>query len=189
MPKVQLFNKNDALIKAMDLFWQKGYKGTSLGDLTNALDIGKGSFYNTFKSKRNLFEQCISIYRSNSINSLKEILEAEKNVKKGLQNFLKINFEYAINDPLQRGCFLTNECTELAASDEQINQLLSEHYKLMRAVMTDYLSNGSDLTKETIYDIVNTMITYFIGMTVEVKLINNQDHIESSINCLIKSLF
>ena len=189
MPKVELFNKEEALLKAMNLFWNKGYNNTSLNDLTNALGIGKGSLYNTFKSKRNLFEECVIIYKNNSISGLKEVLEAEINVKKGLCNFLKINLEYAINDPQHRGCFLTNTCTELANSDQQLNQSIQEHYKDMRAIISNYLTNNSDLTNEVISNDVNIIITFFIGMTVQVKLNENKENVESSINSLIESLF
>jgi TetR/AcrR family transcriptional repressor of nem operon len=189
MPRIKLFNQEEVLLKAMDLFWEKGYKGTSLGDLTRLLDIGKGSFYNTFKSKRALFEQCINSYRNNSINSLMEILKSEKDVKKGLQNFLKINLEYAINDPKQRGCFLSNTCAELAHTDAPMNQSMNEHYSQMKMIIKDYLASNSDLENDRIHLIAHTIITFFIGMTVEVKLHQQQNQIEWSIQHLIDALF
>ena len=54
--------------------------------------------------------------------------------------------------------------------------------------MTDYLARGSDLKKEAIEGITNTIITFFIGMTVEVKLQKSKKEIEQSINLLIQSL-
>ena len=189
MPRVELFDKYDAIQKAMNVFWQKGYKGTSLTDLTDTLGIGKGSFYNTFKSKRALFEQCINAYRGNSINTLKEILHAEEDVKKGLGNFLKMNLEYASNDPQHKGCFLTNTCTELAASDETIAQIMNDHYTTMKTIIIDYLNNGSELDKRTVKQFTDIIITFFIGMTVEVKLPNKKNQIEKSINQLLQILF
>lgn len=189
MPKVEQFDKHIALQEATNVFWQKGYKGTSLTDLTLALGIGKGSFYNTFKSKSVLFEQCINAYRCDSIKSLKEILQAEKNAKKGLRNFLKATLDYAVNDPEHKGCFLTNTCTELAASNECIAQLMNDHYKEMKLTISIYLKNASSLKNLTITQVANTIVTFFIGMTVEVKLQNNKKQIEQSIHHLLQSLF
>jgi AcrR family transcriptional regulator len=62
MLKIEQFDKNVALDKAMNLFWYQGYKETSLTDLINTLGIKKQSLYNTFKSKRTLFEKWISVY-------------------------------------------------------------------------------------------------------------------------------
>lgn len=190
MSKIKQFNKSKAIQIALDVFWEKGYKGTSLTDLTESLGIGKGSFYNTFKSKRVLFEQCIDVFKENSINNLKEILHTEKEVKKGLLNYLKKTLQDAVNDQKHRGCFMTNISTELGASDTEIAQMMNDYYFKMKEVITNYLKNGSTLQNNTIKEIADTFITFFIGMTVEVKLQNdNKDQIETSIDRLLKSLF
>ena len=57
MPRVKMFNEQEALEKAMLLFWEKGYTATSLNDLTQSMGISKGSFYDTFHGKHDLFEK------------------------------------------------------------------------------------------------------------------------------------
>ena len=189
MPKIEQFDKSKAVQMALDVFWEKGYKGTSLTDLTESLGIGKGSFYNTFKSKRVLFEQCIHVFQENSVKNLKEKLHAEEDAKKGLHHYLKVTLEDAINDQKHKGCFMTNIATELGASDEDIAHMLNDYYAKMKVVLTDYLKNRSDLQNKTIKEITDTIITFFIGMTVEVKLQNNKSQIEKSIDHLIESFF
>ena len=44
MPRVKSFDKEEALGKALNLFWEKGYEATSLTDLTTHLGIEKGRF-------------------------------------------------------------------------------------------------------------------------------------------------
>ena len=189
MPKVKQFNKNNAINMALDVFWEKGYKGTSLTDLTESLGIGKGSFYNTYKSKRGLFEQCILVFQKNSVSNLKESLHTEKDVKKGLLNYLLKTLEDAVNDERHRGCFMTNISTELGSSDEEIAQVMNDYYLTMKVIITNYLQNGSELKNNAINEIANTIITFFIGLTVRVKLQNDKAQIEKSIHCLIESLF
>lgn len=188
MPKIEQFDKNKAIQLALDVFWEKGYKGTSLTDLTETLGIGKGSFYNTFKSKRGLFELCILVFQENSVNNLKKKLDAEVDVKRGLQNYLKATFEDAVNDQKHRGCFMTNISTELGASDEDIAQMMNDYYDKMKVIITNYLKDRSNLQNKTIIEISNTFITFFIGMTVQVKLQNEKMQIDKSIDCLIESL-
>ncbi len=94
-----------------------------------------------------------------------------------------------MNDPEHRGCFLTNTCSELSATDADIAKKMNEHFDKMRLIIRDYLSNGSELNKKTRENISNTIITFFIGMTVEVKLQKDKKQIEQSINLLIQSLF
>ena len=189
MPKSEQFHKNKAIQIALDLFWLNGFKGTSLSDLTHAIGIGKGSFYNTFKSKRALFEQCIDVFKENSVNNLRGKLRAEKDVKKGLQNYLLLTLEDAVNDQKHRGCFMTNISAEMGASDEEIGKMMNIYYAEMKAIISDYLKNGSDLPSENINEITNTIITFFIGMTVQVKLQSDKAQIEQSIYRLIQTLF
>ena len=52
MPWETKFNIDNAIDQAINVFWAKGYKSTSLNDLLDAMEINKGSFYNTFGSKK-----------------------------------------------------------------------------------------------------------------------------------------
>ena len=56
------FDKNNTLEKAMRVFWQNGYPGTSLTDLTTAMGINKSSLYAAFGNKEKLFNQAIEFY-------------------------------------------------------------------------------------------------------------------------------
>ena len=51
----KLFDENTALNAAMDVFWQKGYVGASLADLTQRMGINKPSMYSAFGNKEALF--------------------------------------------------------------------------------------------------------------------------------------
>jgi TetR/AcrR family transcriptional repressor of nem operon len=56
------FDHGQALDRATGLFWKNGYAGTSLRDLLKAMGIGEGSFYNTLKSKKRLYLDCVQRY-------------------------------------------------------------------------------------------------------------------------------
>ena len=56
------FDRDAALDKAMRLFWARGYEGTSVADLADALGIGKPSLYAAFGSKEALFYEALDLY-------------------------------------------------------------------------------------------------------------------------------
>ncbi|MBW7453970.1 TetR/AcrR family transcriptional regulator [Paenibacillus sepulcri] len=56
------FDIDIALESALRLFWQKGYEGTSLSDLTEAMNINRSSLYTTFGSKEELFRKVLDLY-------------------------------------------------------------------------------------------------------------------------------
>ena len=41
----------------MQVFWHKGYEATSMEDLLSAMDLNRGSLYDTFGDKRQLFSE------------------------------------------------------------------------------------------------------------------------------------
>src|SRR5690606_36339529 len=56
------FDMDTALEKALEVFWRKGYDGTSLSDLTEAMGINKPSLYAAFGNKEQLFLKAIELY-------------------------------------------------------------------------------------------------------------------------------
>ncbi len=63
MGRPREFDVEKALDTASELFWRKGYEGTSLSDLTGAIGIMPPSFYSAFKSKEALFKQIVDRYQ------------------------------------------------------------------------------------------------------------------------------
>ena len=74
MPRAKCFDRNDALEKAMKAFWSRGYEATSMQDLVDCMGINRGSLYNTFGGKHELFLEALDHYGQNSL--LKKMLTA-----------------------------------------------------------------------------------------------------------------
>ena len=56
------FDAEKALDRAMQVFWRKGYLGTSLSDLTDAMGIERPSLYAAFGNKKSLFRKALDRY-------------------------------------------------------------------------------------------------------------------------------
>lgn len=70
------FNENDVLQSAMEVFWAKGYVGSSLSDLTQSMGINKPSMYSTFGNKEALFIRATEFYIENNAKSHLVLLNA-----------------------------------------------------------------------------------------------------------------
>ena len=70
------FELEDALGRAMMVFWRKGYDGASLSDLTEALGITRPSLYAAFGSKEELFRQVLDRYDERTADFLAGSIEA-----------------------------------------------------------------------------------------------------------------
>jgi AcrR family transcriptional regulator len=62
MPRPRKLPENEALERALLLFWERGYDRTSIGDLGDALGVGPSSIYNAFGSKAALFRKALQHY-------------------------------------------------------------------------------------------------------------------------------
>ncbi|MBZ4323344.1 TetR/AcrR family transcriptional regulator [Streptomyces huiliensis] len=124
MGRPKQFDPDVAVERAMEVFWSKGYAATTPQDLVDALGIGKGSLYNAFGSKRELFERALCRYRDGQAVALVELLEAGGPVKERLRRTLHLLAEMDLADPGHRGCMAVNTAAELGAEDERAAELV-----------------------------------------------------------------
>ena len=69
------FCVDNALATALRIFWSKGYEGTSLSDLTEAMGITRPSLYAVFGNKEQLFRQALDLYEREKMAYVGEALE------------------------------------------------------------------------------------------------------------------
>ncbi len=113
------FDAGEALGQAMEVFWHKGYEGTSVQDLLNGMGINRGSMYDTFGDKRSLFLKTVEHYRKNVVGELVGRLTAPGsplgNIRQTLSEVAK---KSGSGDC--RGCLLTNTAVETAPHDAEV---------------------------------------------------------------------
>jgi TetR/AcrR family transcriptional repressor of nem operon len=124
MPRVKLFNENDVLEKAMNLFWKKGYDATSIQDLVNHLGINRASLYDTFEGKKELFAKVFLLYRETNSNGLKQFLSSQDDIKLGFSKLFIQVIEQSKSDIHNKGCFVVNTTIEFIPNDFEMIQVL-----------------------------------------------------------------
>ena len=111
------FDKEDALIKAMEVFWRKGYSGTSLSDLTEAMGINKPSLYAAFGNKEDLFVSAIKQYVNEyGIPHFEILMSPDSSFKERVKAYLESIAKMISDSKLPGGCFVTTSTCE-AGSD------------------------------------------------------------------------
>ncbi|KAF4516063.1 hypothetical protein B566_EDAN000300 [Ephemera danica] len=129
MPRSKEFNPDDALDHAMHIFWHKGYEASSMEDLLTAMGINRGSLYDTFGDKRQLFVKTLDHY-SHKVGADKFAILAQPGpALPSLRRFLRIMIEGALADPLRRGCLLTNSVMELGPHEHDIALKLKQAFQ------------------------------------------------------------
>lgn len=82
------FDKDAALDAALRVFWEKGYEGASLSDLTSAMGINRPSLYAAFGDKEALFRQVLDRYESGPVAFVHEVLK-DRSARRAVEKLLK----------------------------------------------------------------------------------------------------
>jgi TetR/AcrR family transcriptional repressor of nem operon len=126
------FDRNEALDKAMQLFWRQGYDGTSLSDLTAAMGVGRQSLYGAFGDKRTLFVACLERYTEEIFEkSLLSLLEGDGPPLAGIERVLDAWEAYVGSDQFT-GCLLGKALAELGMHDPKLDALLRKKLDRIR---------------------------------------------------------
>lgn len=132
MARLVEFNQQDAIRKAMEVFWKKGYNGASMRDLTDAMQINPSSLYNTIGDKRQLFIRCIDDYTQARAGALQTHASGFKSASKALISI--------INESVNSILYSSNSCLaikttfELAVTDKDVQAILKHESDLTYAL-------------------------------------------------------
>ena len=117
MGRPREFDKGEALERAMHVFWARGYDGTSLCDLIEAMGISKSSFYEAFGSKHDLFLSSLDYYRDNVIGLLSLKLASAPSPRAGIVAALNLVLDPPPQSDHPQGCFIGRCAVEIAGRD------------------------------------------------------------------------
>ncbi len=128
------FDTDQALQAAVQVFWSKGYEATSLQNLIDTMQISKSSFYQTFESKHQLFQNCINHYQDRFIRDINDSLQNAKTGRAFIEDTFKSMAGKARPASDRRGCLILNCASEFAQRDPVIARLISTSIQQMTDV-------------------------------------------------------
>ena len=129
------FDSEQALDAAMQVFWSKGYEATSLQDLIETMKISKSSFYQTFKSKHQLFQNCLHYYQDSFISDLSDSFQQAKTGRSFIENIFKAMPNKAKSSCDRRGCLILNCISEFSQRDPVIAKVTSKGIKQITNIL------------------------------------------------------
>ena len=124
MARTKDFDEIEVLGKAIDLFWHKGYNGTSMQDLVDGLGISRSSLYDTYGNKHTLFVKALESYQMRANEKISQLISQPAPVKETIKNLLEYMTSELLGDKNHKGCFMVNAEVEVAPHDKAISQIV-----------------------------------------------------------------
>lgn len=117
------FNLEKALDQAILMFWQKGYFGASLDDLTVAMGINRPSLYSAFGDKQSLFLQCVDRY-AETIGQKPSLALSDADIYSALAGFFNAVVETVCDESKPKGCLIACTLAECAEDIPEVRDRL-----------------------------------------------------------------
>jgi len=189
------FDKDNALEKAMLIFWQNGYPGTSLTDLMNVMGISKSSLYAAFGSKEELFNQAIEFYlNKHGVVHLAELFKTEQSLKERVRNYLFSIVNMVTNPDLPKGCLICNSTSEIAGyclPENSANNINAINQQTI-FTLTDFFEKEQQLGNlrdgNSSKAIANYLLTLQFGLAVSARNGSSMEDLKETVNFSIGQL-
>ncbi|MFC6010357.1 TetR/AcrR family transcriptional regulator [Nocardia lasii] len=142
MARPQNFDTDTVLDRAMQQFWTHGYANTSPAQLAEATGIGKGSLYNTFGSKRALFDLTLDRYGRLSVEMAEDHMARPGATRECLREYLRAAVDLDMSFPVRRGCLAVNTAAEMGGHDPDITEKLRDIEHRIVATLAARIDRG-----------------------------------------------
>jgi AcrR family transcriptional regulator len=134
------FDELEALEKATQVFWSKGYDGTTIDDLVAGMGVGRPSLYRVFGDKRTLFLRVLRAYAEKKGARAKKALLSPPALRASLASFLRHAVESATEEGSAAGCLL--ECVAPLVDDAEVRQFLQKSSAGAEAIVERRFRDG-----------------------------------------------
>src|SRR5436190_3313278 len=127
----QTFDRAEALTQAMQLFWERGFEGTSFDELIAVMGISPSSFYNSFGSKERLYQEATETYLAVAGEwFLRELNATGTDTRSAFHNVLLAAAREFTREGVPSGCMISLAGTHLPPSLNSVRDMMACHRQL-----------------------------------------------------------
>ncbi len=129
------FDHEEALEKALQVFWSRGYEGTSMSELTEALAINKPSIYAAFGNKETLFRKALARYATGPAAFVGEAMN-EPTAHQVVEKFLTQAVDFFSDKSTPNGCMIVQGALTCGQGSSKIQQELVAYRSSIETTLT-----------------------------------------------------
>ena len=167
------FDREHALTQAMLVFWERGYDGASLAELTEAMGIKPPSLYAAFGDKETLFREAIEHYQSVYGQYTMRALTEEPTARAAVEAMLRDNARAYVEPGHPKGCMVVLAATNCTQANASVWEFLAASRDNVRRQLRERLRRGvdeGDLAATVDTEALSALYaTVFYGLTMQAR--------------------
>ncbi|SHG03406.1 TetR/AcrR family transcriptional regulator [Pedobacter caeni] len=140
MARNKEFDPTEKLEKARDLFWEKGYHATSMQDLVSQMKVNRGSMYDTYGDKHQLFLESLQNYALETYAEYRKAALGEKSAFKAIGLIIKKAIERSFEE--DKVCMIVKSSFEMAPLDNEVKEVLKQLSNALISIFEDLISKA-----------------------------------------------
>ncbi len=192
MPKRETFNRDIVLIKATEVFQDKGYNATSMQDLVDTTGLNRSSIYNSFISKLDLYLECLQSYENKFNRDTSKVLLKAKNPFNAIELIFDLFIKIISTEKYDKGCLIGNCKAEMANHEKSITNFLEGNQNRMLMLLEDLVSKGQEdsliNTKQSSKDYALYLYSSLQGFRMTGILITERAQLKSIVNSILQTI-
>ncbi len=139
------FDEEAVLKQATDVFWTKGYESATTEDLLAAMDLNKGSLYNAFGNKKQLFKTVVNYYTAAIFKNLRTDIDMSDQPVEVIRSLFRKACDPKDPSAHLKGCFLGNAVAELANIDGELEQQAIDKLVTLKNIFKEGLDKARSM--------------------------------------------
>ena len=136
------FDRDQALRSAMYVFWERGYEGTSMADLTGAMGINSPSLYAAFSSKESLYREALALYGDTEGAVTRRAVAEKATAREAVEAILRGNVDTFTTEGKPSGCMVVLSATNCTPEHESVRQFATQWRRQDEATLRERLDKG-----------------------------------------------
>ncbi|MCJ2185819.1 TetR/AcrR family transcriptional regulator [Novosphingobium beihaiensis] len=160
------FDRDEALRQAMHVFWQNGYDGTTMAQLTGAMGIESPSIYAAFGSKEGLFREAVKLYVASEAGPAWQALERIPDLKTAIGTMLSLSIEAFVATEPQRGCLVLLGADLPGGGNDRIRAFLRTERRGLREQLVKRLAQEPSAKSSDPAALAECILAFFSGLAI-----------------------
>jgi AcrR family transcriptional regulator len=167
------FDRDDVLDRAMRLFWERGYEGTSVSELTEAMGITPPTLYTFFGDKKHLFLEAVERYESRLGSFAAKALTEEPTAERSIRRLLLGAADFFSNSRGPKGCLVVLGATNCTVESRDVFAALAKRRRAAEIAVRRRIAAGrsaGELAEHADIDALTGLITtILLGLAIKAR--------------------